>query len=340
MRKFLGFYWALLALLLSANISPASAETNVKFLLDWAFQGQQAAFTVPVDDGTFKKLGLNVTVDRGAGSGDTVVKVASGAYDIGYADLNAMIRFNDQNPNQKLIAVFIAHDKGTTGLATKSNSGIKTPKDLEGKKLAAPQGDASRQLFPLFAKINGIDEASIHWINVSPEIRETMLLRGEADAISGDVPTVMLNIRALNIPASDIRIMAYSDYGLKVYGKAIVMRPSYAEKNPEVVTNFLRGFVHGTNVLITNPDLAVASVQKRDPLLKADIEKGRIKMTLDYAIITPNVLKNGYSNVDPQRFAQSLKDIAQGLQLKTVPKVEDVYTTRYLPPRAELKAAR
>src|SRR5262245_14773268 len=79
--------------------SSASAQTPVKFLLDWAFQGQQAAFTVPVDDGTFKKLGLNVTVDRGVGSGDTVVTVASGAYDIGYADLNEMIRFNDQNPD-------------------------------------------------------------------------------------------------------------------------------------------------------------------------------------------------------------------------------------------------
>src|SRR5262249_6575217 len=166
----------------------AQTPANIRFLLDWAFQGQQAAFTVPVDDGTFKRLGLNVTVDRGVGSGDTVVKVASGAYDIGYADLNAMVRFNDQNPGQKLIAVMIANDKATTGLATKGDGKIKSPKDLEGKKLASPQGDGSRQLFPLFAKINQINESSIIWINVSPELRETMLVRGEVDAISGDGP--------------------------------------------------------------------------------------------------------------------------------------------------------
>src|SRR5215467_1867294 len=199
------FFAALLA-------GPAKGETNVRFLLDWAFQGQQAAFTVPVDDGTFKRLGLNVTVDRGVGSGDTVVKVASGAYDIGYADLNAMIRFNDQNPGQKLIAVMIAHDKATTGLATKSDSGIKSPKDLAGKRIASPQGDGSRQLFPLFAKINKLDESSITWINVSPELRETLLIRGEADAISGDGPTVMLNIRALGLPESAIRIMPFGEY--------------------------------------------------------------------------------------------------------------------------------
>src|SRR5262249_2214147 len=149
----------------------------------------------------------------------------------------AMIRFNDQNPNQKLIAVMIAHDKGTTGLATKANSGIKSPADLVVKRLASPQGDAGPQLFPLFAKINRIDDSGIKWINVSPELRETLLLRGDADAISGDVPTVMLNIRALNIPESDIRILPYSEFGLQVYGKAIIVKPDYAKSNPEVVRN-------------------------------------------------------------------------------------------------------
>ncbi len=135
----------------SGVMTPAAqAQTAVRFLLDWAFQGQQGAFTLPADDGTFKKLGLNVTVDRGVGSGDTVTKVASGAYDLGYADLNAMIRFNDQNPNQKLIAVMIAHDKGTTGLATKASSSIKSPRDLVGKNWrlpwATPAGNCSRCL--------------------------------------------------------------------------------------------------------------------------------------------------------------------------------------------------
>ena len=318
---------------------PALAETNVKFALDWAFQGQQAAFTLPVDDGTFKKLGLNVTVDRGVGSGDTVTKVASGAYDTGYADLNAMIRFNDANPNQRLIAVFIANDKAATGLATKANSGIKTPKDLEGKTLASPVGDGSRQLFPLFAKINKIDESKINWINVTPELREPMLIRGQVDAISGDGPTVMLNMRALDIPEKDIRIIPYGDFGLDLYGKAVIVRPDYAKKNPEVVRNFLRGVVAGMNGLIRDPAAAVASVQKRDSLIKVDIEVARIKATLDYAIVTPNVAKNGYSNVDSARLDRTLKATAEALQFKAVPAGADVYTAAYLPPRAELQMA-
>src|SRR5262249_9660789 len=124
---------SLVAVSVALGAAQAQTQASVRFLLDWAFQGQQAAFTVPVDDGTFKRLGLDVAVDRGVGSGDTVVKVASGAYDMGYADLYAMVRFNDQNPGQKLIAVMIANDKATTGLATMSGSQIKSPKDLEGK---------------------------------------------------------------------------------------------------------------------------------------------------------------------------------------------------------------
>ena len=322
-----------------AGAAQAQAQANVRFLLDWAFQGQQAAFTAPVDDGTFKRLGLNVTVDRGVGSGDTVVKVASGAYDIGYADLYAMVRFNDQNPDHKLIAVMIANDKATTGLATKSDGNIKSPKDLEGKKLASPQGDASRQLFPLFARINRIDEGSINWINVSPELRETLLVRGEVDAISGDGPTVMLNIRAVGLPSSAIRIMPYSDYGLELYGKALVVRPDYAAKNPELVRNFIRGVALGMNILIKDPDAAVASVKKRDPLLQNDIEKARIDMTLEYAIVSPNVRQNGYSNVDIARLGRTLTEVAQGTKLKAVPSPDEVYTERYLPPRAELGMA-
>jgi len=334
-RRRLPLFACLMSFVLLAE--PGRAETKVKFLLDWAFQGQQAAFTVPVDDGTFHKLGLDVTVDRGVGSGDTVVKVASGAYDIGYADLNAMVRFNDQNPGQRLIAVFIANDAAATGLATKANSGIKAPSDLAGKTLASPQGDGSRQLFPLFARINKLDESSIKWINVSPELREPMLIRDQVDAISGDGPTIMLNMRALKVRESDIRIIRYVDYGLDLYGKALVVRPEYAEKNPEVVRNFIRAVAHGMAGLITNPDAAVASVQKRDALLQNDIEKARIKMTLDWAIVTPNVLKNGLSGVDLARLDRSLKQVAEGVQLKAVPAVSDVYTDRYLPARDALK---
>lgn len=318
----------------------AQATDRVRFIIDWSFQGQHAMFTMPVDDGTFSKLGLQVTVDRGAGSGDTVAKVASGAYDMGIADFYSMVRFNAENPDHKLIAVMMVDDKSALAVEMKATSPIKTPQDLNGKTLAAPVGDATRQLFPLFAAANKIDEKSIKWINVSPELREPLLIRGEADAITGHLTTVMLNFRNINVKPSDIRVMPYIDFGVNLLGHAVVVKPDFAVKNPELVRNFLRGSVHGFNAMIKDPDAAVASIKKRDPLVNADLEKDRIKMSLDYRMISDNVRKNGISNVDPQRIDASLKDVAQPFGIKTVPAAAEVYTDKYLPPRSEMLLAK
>jgi NitT/TauT family transport system substrate-binding protein len=319
-------------------IAPGYAQDKkVRFILDWAFQGQQSPFTVPVDDGTFKKHKLDVTVDRGFGSGDTVAKVASGAYDIGLADVYSMVRFNGANPDHQLLAVMMVHDKSALSVATKAAGAIKAPQDLNGKSVAAPVGDASRQLFPLFADINKIDQSSIKWINVSPELREPMLLRGEAEAITGHITTIMMNMRAINIPASDIRVMPYADYGVELYGHVLLVKPEYAEKNPEVIGNFIRGFMHGMKVMMNEPDTAIASLKKRDPLLNGELEKARIKMSLDYMFITPNVLQNGMSNVDTARLGRTLQAVVKPFELKTTPTAAQVYTDKYLPPRTELK---
>jgi NitT/TauT family transport system substrate-binding protein len=317
----------------------AQETKNVRFILDWAFQGQQSPFTIPVDDGTFARDHLNVTVDRGVGSGDTVAKVASGAYDIGQADLYSMVRFNGQNPGHQLIAVFMVNDKSALAVETMAKSSIKEPKDLNGKTLASPVGDASRQLFPLFAEINKVDQSSIKWINVSPELREPMLLKGQADAITGNIPTVLLNMRAIHIPESSIRVMPYVDYGVELYGLALVTKPDYAAKNPQVIRDFIRATVHGMNVMIKDPDKAITSIKKRDPLINGDVEKARIQATLKYAIITPNVLKNGMSNVDTARLERTLKQVAKAFDMKATPTAAQVYVDKYLPPRSELKIA-
>lgn len=317
--------------------APACAETNIRFIIDWSFQGQHAMFTMPVDDGTYAKLGLNVQVDRGAGSGDTVAKVASGAYDMGFADIYSMVRFNGENPDHKLIAVMMVDDKSALAVEVKASSSIKTPKDLNGKTLAAPVGDATRQLFPLFAAANHIDESSIKWINVSPELREPILVRGEADAITGHLTTVMLNFANIGVKESDIRTMPYVEFGVNLLGHAVVVKPEFAEKNPDVVRNFILGATRGFNAMIKDPDAAVASIKKRDPLINPELEKSRIKMSLDYRMITDNVLKNGASNVEPKRLESSLKDVSAAFGIKTIPAASEVYTDRYLPPRSEMK---
>jgi len=317
--------------------SAAHAAERVKFILDWAFQSQHAMFTIPVDDGTYEGMGLDVQVDRGAGSGDAVAKVASGAYEMGVADFYSMLRFNSQNPGNKLIAVMAVDDRSALAVTARADRGIKTPADLNGKTIASPAGDASRQLFPLFAKANHIDEKSIHWNNVSVELREPLLKRGDADAVTGHLTSVSMALDAIGMKRDDVHFMAYSDYGVELIGHVVVVRPDYLKSHPEVVRKFLLGSVRGYKKMVGDPDLSVASIKKRDPMVNKDIEIARLKMSLDYRMVTPNVLKNGISSITPGRIQRSISQVAPVFGLDEGTKAADVYTDAYLPSRDELK---
>jgi NitT/TauT family transport system substrate-binding protein len=331
--------WLAVGVGLLAIAGPAAQAQNVptvRFVLDWKFEGQQSMFTVPLDDGTYRKLGLNVVVDRGSGSGDTVAKVAGGAYDIGFADTYTMVRFNAANPNNQLISVAMGQDISAAGVAALRSAGITKPTDLQGKKIYAPASDAGRQLFPIFAHLNNIDPNSILWNTVSSDMRDTMLYQKQADAVTGNLTTVVMDMYAFKVPESELQLFYYSRFGIALYGNSIVTTRAFAEKNPEAVRNVIRGIVHGLNVMIKDPNAALASVKSHDPLLNNEVEKTRLNRTLQDSLITPHVLDHGFSNVDMARLEETLKQVAPAFGI-AAPSAKDVYTDRFLPPAAELK---
>src|SRR5262249_47040341 len=146
---------------------PARAETEVKFVLDWALQGNHAIWTVALEKGYFAKEGLKITMDRGFGSGDSLIKVASGAYDIGFSDANGIVKFNSDNPTKPMLNVMMVFDNLLAAVVTVKSKNIAKPADLAGKTLASPDGEASRLLFPAFARANKVDPATIKWLSVT-----------------------------------------------------------------------------------------------------------------------------------------------------------------------------
>src|SRR5206468_5045128 len=163
---------------------------------------------------------LNVSVDAGNGSGGAVTRVATGAYDMGFADLAALMEFHANNPGaaNKPVAVMMVYNNTPAAVLALKKSGIKTPADLSGKKLGAPVFDAGRKAFPIFAKANGIGNVS--WTAMDPPLRETMLVRGDVDAITGFSFTSLLNIEARGVKADDVVLLSYPTYGVKMYGNA------------------------------------------------------------------------------------------------------------------------
>src|SRR5581483_6565830 len=164
----------LLASILAAALPTvsASAQTNIKFSLDWKFEGPAAPFTVAIDKGYFKAEGLDVTIDTAAGSLEPITRVASGTYDIGIGDINSLIKFRDANPGVPIKAVYMFYNKPAFSIVGRKSRGVAAPKDLEGKKLGAPPADGAYAQWPIFTQANGIDPAKVTIVSVGFPVRE------------------------------------------------------------------------------------------------------------------------------------------------------------------------
>src|SRR6188768_1482665 len=149
----------------------ASAQTSVRFSHEWRFEGHVAPFLVPLDKGYYKAEGLDVIVDPGTGSPDVINRVATKAYDLGLADINSLVRYRDNPANAQLKAVMMVYDSAPFSILTLKKNNIRKPKDLEGKILGAPAGDATWVNFPILAKLNNIDVSKIRVENVGFPVR-------------------------------------------------------------------------------------------------------------------------------------------------------------------------
>jgi NitT/TauT family transport system substrate-binding protein len=317
--------------------SPASAQTDVKFALDWKFEGPAAPYFVAIDKGYYKAEGLNVTIDSGPGSVAGIARVAAGTYPLGFFDINSLVKFQDQNPAQKVQAVLMMYDKPAFAIATTTKTGITKPKDLEGKILGAPAPDGAYAQWKSFAKENGIDASKVKIENVGFPVREPMLADGKVDAITGFSFSMHFNLLQKGLKPEDIKTMLMADYGLVLYGNAIMVNPDYAKANPKVVAGFVRATIKGVLDTIKDPDAAIKSVMSRNETGDPKIELERLKMSLRDNFVTPWVKANGFGGVDMARLAKSIDQIADTYEFKNRPKAEDIFTSQYLPPAAERK---
>jgi NitT/TauT family transport system substrate-binding protein len=315
---------------------PASAQTRIKFTLDWVFQGPTSPFLVALEKGYYKAEGLDVTMDPGQGSAGAVQRVATGAYDIGFADVNSAIEYDAKNPGKEVVCVFMAYDFAPFGVYALKKSGIRKPQDLNGKKLGAPVFDASYRLFPAFAKLNGITKWD--YVNLTPQLREQSLVQGSVDFISGHYFSSMLDLKARGVKFDDIVAMRYVDYGMDVYGNGIVISPAIA-KNEKAVKGFVAATIKGWKDVIKDNKLGVDAARKRDPLIDEALELERLKISLDTNILTPYVKANGMGDVDPARFARSVKLVSDAFGLPQAPDPSRVFTDKYLPPKADRMVA-
>ena len=336
-RFFLKTLTATLGLGLSTLATFAQAQnTPIKFQLDWRFEGPAALFLTPAAKGYFKDAKLDVTVDAGNGSGGTVTRVASGAYDMGFADLAALMEFHANNPDapNKPVAVMMVYNDTPASVMALKKSGIKTPADLSGKKLGAPVFDAGRRAFPIFAKANAI--TGVQWTAMDPPLRETMLVRGDVDAITGFTFTSLLNLEARGVKADDVVVLPYPNFGVKLYGNVIIASPKMVKENPAAIKAFLAAFAKGAKEVMANPAAAIVDVKARDGIVNVPLETRRLQLAIDTAINSANARAEGFGQVNGPRLSLMASQVSDAFNTKTRVNPATVWNASFLPSKAVL----
>ncbi|NRB04390.1 MAG: ABC transporter substrate-binding protein [Rhodobacteraceae bacterium] len=305
--------------------------TDIAFALDWKFEGPSAPYFAAIDNGHFAEAGLNVEITAGSGSLDAIPKVATGAFPIGFADINSLIRFLDQNPGAPVIAAMMVYDKPPFAVIGRKSLGVEGPADLAGKVLGAPPPDGAWAQFPIFAAENGINMDDITVEPVGFPTREPMLAEGNVSSITGFSFSSYLNLVRLGIPEDDISTILMADYGLDLYGNAVIVNTDYASDNPDVVKGFLGAVAMGWKDAIADPASVMPALVARNPAADAALEQRRLQLAIDANVVTDYTTANGMGTIDADRMASAIDQIKVVYEFQNAPDASLYFTDAYLP---------
>ncbi len=309
----------------------ASAQTEIPFALDWKFEGPAAPYFYAIDSGLFADQGLEVSISEGNGSLDAIPKVATGAFPIGFADINSLMRFLDQNPDAPVKAVMMVYDKPPFAIVGRKSLGVEAPADLEGRILGAPPPDGAWAQFPIFAAENNLDVDAITVEPVGFPTREPMLAEGQVAAVTGFSFSSTLNLKRLGVPADDISVILMADNGVELYGNAIIVNTDFAADNPDVVTGFLTAVAAGWKSAIADPAPAIEALLERNPAADADLETERLQMAIDANVLTDYVMANGMGGVDTDRMMAAIEQTKTVYEFMNEPEMSLYFDDSFLP---------
>jgi NitT/TauT family transport system substrate-binding protein len=306
--------------------------TPIQFSFDRPIDASAAPFVLAAADGLFGSEDLAVTTHIANGSPDAIARVAAGTTDFALVDINALIRFRDRSDAPPVKAVFVLFNKSPYAIIARKSRGLRALSDIEGKSLGVAEGDLSIGLWPALARQNGIRSANVKQEHFGPAVREPMLSAGQVDAVSGFSYLAAVNLRDRGVPADDLAVFRYADYGCEAYGFAVIVNPAFAAARPEAVKGFLRALVAGTQLAIQQPKHAADEVVSRMDSGSPDLELERLRTVIHDNILTGEVQRNGIGGIDPARLDRSIDQIAEGFKFQKRPTAADIFDDTFLPP--------
>jgi len=270
----------------AAGAPEAQQAQKVVFALNWFAVGDHAAYWVALEKGYYKSRGLDVELQNSKGSGDSLAKVDTNRADVGLADAAVVIPRIAQGARVKIVGAVFDHSPLNFWMWT--SSGITRPKDLEGKTLAAPPGDAQRQLFPAFAKLHGIDTAKVKWLSIEPAAKFVSLSEKRADVVADYVTSLPFYEKAIG--KENLASMPWHKHGFDIYSMAVVASEKTLAERPKVLREFVAASYLGWRDVMESPKAALEIFKKRVP-------------EIDLALIEPNLML-GLELMKTERYAR------------------------------------
>ena len=323
--------------LMAGNLLAADdprAPLQIQFSLDRPIDAAAAPFVMATAGGLFGAEGLAVTTNMASGSPDAIARVAAGTSDFALVDINALMRFRDKDKQggPKIKAVLVLFNKAPYSIIARKSRGIHALTDLEGKTLGVAEGDLSIRLWPAVASLNGIKLKSIKQSSISAAVREPMLSAGQVDAVTGFSFLSAINLRDRGVPADDLAVLKFSDYGCEAYGFAVIANPALAAARPEAVKGFIRAVIGGLHLAIKDSAGAAAEVANRMDGGSKDLELERLQAILRDNILTSEVKRNGIGTIDPARFERAIDQVGEDYKFQKRPQAADIFDDQFLPP--------
>jgi NitT/TauT family transport system substrate-binding protein len=315
-----------------ARADDAKPPAAIQFSFDRPLEASMAPFVVAANRGLFAREGLNVSTNSANGSIEAIAKVAAGESEMALVDINELIRWRDKPGSPPIKAVFVLFNQAPYSFVARKSRGIRALADLAGKTVGVADSDFSFRLWPALARQNGIQANSLKIYKMSASVREPILSAGQVDAVAGFSYLAGVNLRDRGVPASDLTVLRYNDYGCEAYGFVVIVGPAFAASKPEAVKGFVRAIIAGTDAAIHDPARAADDVVGRMEGGSRELELERLRTVLTDNILTGEVRHNGIGGIDPARLERSIGQIAEDFKFHKRPSAADIFDDSFLPP--------
>jgi NitT/TauT family transport system substrate-binding protein len=306
---------------------PAKAADKVIFSLNWVPYGLHYGVFAADAQGYYRDANLDVDVQRGYGSSDTVKRVATGSATIGMADMASIIIGRGNGLAVKQVAVVL--DRSADAIFYVKGIGIEKPQQLEGRSLGAAVGETPLNLFPVFAKNAGFDASKVKVVNVTPPAKFPTLVSKKVDAIVAMLTEEPAIQSAAQKAGVDIGKFVYSDHGVDYYSIGLIASDDMLKNKSDLVKRFVNATMRGYRWAIQNPEAAADAYSKRFPESSRDLTLAQWKITMQH-MLTDLAKANGVGFMDRAKMEKTLDLIKTYQQGKATLTVEDVYSPQYL----------